>query len=64
MATEAILLPMKTTTLLYINNTGLNIVDFHSVIMEAIGNDGVFGEDFADLFKLSKPAGVWVLEMV
>lgn len=55
---------MKTTTLLYINNTGLNIVDFHSVIMEAIGNDGVFGEDFADLFKLSKPAGVWVLEMV
>lgn len=48
----------------YLNNTGLDLTDFHAVILAAIANEGTFTEDFADLFKLSKPAGVWVLEMV
>ena len=27
---------------------------YHAVILEAIANGGVFGEDFADIFKLTK----------
>ncbi len=50
--------------LAYLNNTGLDLGEFHAVIMAAIANEGVFTDDFADLFKLSKPAEVWVLEMV
>ena len=52
---------------LYINNTKQDICAFHSVIVEAIKNGGVFGEDYADIFKLRKtPAGSrceWALEM-
>jgi hypothetical protein len=52
---------------LYVNNTNQDVRAFHSVIVEAIENDGVFGEDYVDIFKLRKtPAGSrfeWVLEM-
>jgi hypothetical protein len=52
---------------LYINNTNQDVRAFHSVIVEAIENGGVFGEDYADIFQLRKtPEGSrceWVLEM-
>ena len=38
----------------YANNTGKDVRDFHAVIMEAIANGGQFGEDFADIFSLTK----------
>jgi len=38
----------------YINNTGSDLRDYHSVILAAINNGGVFDEDFADLFTLTK----------
>ncbi len=42
----------------YMNNSTADVSKFHSVIMEAIKNGGVFDEDFADIFKLTKtPAG-------
>ncbi len=31
-----------------------DVREFHEVIMAAIANGGVFGEDFADVFKLTK----------
>ena len=42
----------------YANNTNENIAGYHSVIMAAIANGGVFDDDFADIFALTKtPAG-------
>ena len=38
----------------YANITNKDISDFHSVIVAAIKNGGVFDEDFADIFKLTK----------
>lgn len=38
----------------YVNNTGTDTRDFHSVIANAIANGGVFDEDFADIFVLTK----------
>lgn len=38
----------------YANNTNKDITAFHAVIMEAITNGGEFGEDFADIFTLTK----------
>ena len=38
----------------YMNNTNQDVTKFHSVIMKAIANGGVFDEDFADIFKLVK----------
>ena len=33
---------------------GTDVSDYHPVIMNAIANGGVFDEDFADIFKLTK----------
>lgn len=42
----------------YIDNTRTDTRDFHAAIMEAIKNGGIFGEDLADVFRLTKtPAG-------
>ena len=38
----------------YCNNTNKDVSGFHSVIMDAIANNGEFGEDYADIFKLTK----------
>ena len=38
----------------YLDNTGSGTHDFHPVIMRAIANGGVFDDDFADIFKLTK----------
>ena len=38
----------------YVDNTGTDTRAFHSVIMKAIANGGAFGEDFADIFVLTK----------
>ena len=38
----------------YANITNKDISGFHSVIVAAIQNGGVFDEDFADIFKLTK----------
>ena len=40
----------------YLNNcnTGSFITNFHEVIMAAIANGGVFDEDYADIFVLTK----------
>lgn len=46
----------------YIDSTGVDLGDIgHAAVMKAIANGGVFDEDFADLFTLSKPAGVWIV---
>jgi hypothetical protein len=38
-----------------VNITGsTDVSKFHAIILEAIANGGVFGEDFADIFKLTK----------
>ncbi len=41
-------------TYAYIDNTGKDTRDFHAVIMAAIANGGEFGEDYADIFTLTK----------
>jgi len=38
----------------YGNNTNKDVRAFHSVILEAIANGGVFGEDYSDIFVLTK----------
>lgn len=38
----------------YINNTNEDVSAFHKKIMEAIENNGVFDDDFSDVFKLTK----------
>ena len=38
----------------YMSNANADVSKFHSVIMAAIKNGGVFDEDFADIFKLTK----------
>lgn len=38
----------------YMNNTGSDVRLVHSKIIEAIANGGVFGEDLADIFTLTK----------
>ena len=38
----------------YVDNTGKDTSDFHSVIMQAIANGGKFDEDYADIFALTK----------
>ncbi len=47
--------------LTYINNTAQDVRPYHAAIMAAIEANGVFTEDFADIFVLTRPAGVWVL---
>jgi hypothetical protein len=45
----------------YMNNTNKDVSGFHSVIMAAIANGGEFGEDYADIFTLTKtPEGAAV----
>lgn len=38
----------------YMNNTNTDVSNVHSVIMNAIANGGEFGDDFADIFALTK----------
>ena len=38
----------------YMNNTNKDVSEFHSVIMAAIANGGQFGEDYSDIFTLTK----------
>ena len=38
----------------YMNNTNKDVSGFHSVIIAAIANGGEFGEDYADIFTLTK----------
>ena len=38
----------------YMNNTNMDVFGFHSIIMAAIANGGEFGEDYADIFTLTK----------
>ena len=42
---------MNTT---YMINANADIAAYHQVIIAAIKNDGVFSEDFADIFTLTK----------
>ena len=44
----------RPTTCLYMDNTGADTRDFHAVIAEACANDGEFGEDFSDIFTLTR----------
>jgi hypothetical protein len=39
---------------IYIDNTGSDTRGYHAVIVEAAKNGGTFGEDFADIFTLTK----------
>ena len=45
---------MNTAKYLYIVNASADVSAYHSVIVEAAKNGGVFSEDFADIFKLTK----------
>lgn len=51
---------------LYIDNTGADTREFHAVIAEACRNGGEFGEDYADIFTLTRcPEGsacAWSLD--
>jgi hypothetical protein len=48
--------------IVYIDSTGVDLGDIgHAAVMKAIANGGTFDEDFADLFTLSRPAGVWIV---
>lgn len=38
----------------YLNNTCTDVTMAHGAIMEAIKNGGVFNDDFADIFALTK----------
>lgn len=38
----------------YMNRTNADVRDFHTIIVEAMNNGGVFREDFADIFVLTK----------
>ena len=45
-------------TYIYCNNTGADVSAFHAAIIKAAKNGGVFGDDLADVFVLTKtPAG-------
>jgi hypothetical protein len=50
------------TPLAYINRTGQDVKPFEPVVMAAIAKGGVFGEDLADIFTLTCPMGVWILD--
>ena len=53
---------------LYLNNTNADLRQLHAVIVEAIKNNGIFTEDFADIFVLTKTpensACEWVLNFL
>lgn len=57
---------MKPANVLYAINAKADLRDYHKVIVAAIANNGEFGEDFADIFKLTKtPEGSfaeWILD--
>jgi len=52
----------------YTNATGTRMYEFHTVVLEAIANGGVFPEEYADVFQLTRnPEGSateWRLEVV
>ena len=58
---------MSKSKYLYCNNTNQDVRMFHQVIAEAIENNGVFDEDYSDVFMLRKNTEgshcAWVLEM-
>jgi hypothetical protein len=41
-------------TIAYINNTNVDVVILHKIIMEAIENNGTFTSEYSDMFKLVK----------
>lgn len=43
-----------TSKYLYVNNTNLNVAEFHKHIAEACNNDGKLPDEIADIFKLTK----------
>lgn len=45
----------------YVNNTGSDIDAFHADIMAAINAGGVLPEHLADVFTLTRPCGVWLV---
>ena len=45
---------MQTYKYAYLDNTGSGTHEYHPIIMRAIANGGVFEEDFADIFCLTK----------
>lgn len=38
----------------YINNTNQNVSKFDAIILKAMDNSGIFDDDFADIFTLTK----------
>ncbi len=46
----------------YINRTGQSLGAFDRAILDAIANGGTFREELADIFVLTRPAGVWILD--
>lgn len=50
----------------YVNRTRTDTDAFHGVIVEAMRNDGVFPEEYADIFTLTpNPEGIrcaWILD--
>jgi hypothetical protein len=38
----------------YIVNANADVRQYHEVILKAIENNGVFDDDYADIFKLTK----------
>lgn len=46
------------SNIVYMNNTSSDVSAFHAAIIDAIANGGIFKDEFADIFKLTKtPAG-------
>ena len=45
---------MNAAKYLYLVNANADVSAYHSVIVEACNNGGVFSEDFADIFTLTK----------
>lgn len=52
------------TPIAYINRTGADVSIVDKAIMTAIANGGVLPEELADMFTLTRPAGVWILDFV
>lgn len=50
------------TPIAYVNNTAADVRIFHKAVMEAIANGGTLPEEIADIFTLTRPKGVWILD--
>lgn len=54
--------PKPSAKIAYINNTSADVRAFEASILGAIGNGGELPEELSDVFTLSRPSGVWVLD--